>query len=60
MRGPKNCEVFTFILSIFHTKNLRLKDELYKSRKRVVKVSNEIICSVCNKRIGGNAFAVYP
>ena len=60
MRGPKNCEVFTLILSIFHSENLQLKDELYESRKRVVKVSNESICSVCNKRIGGNAFAVYP
>jgi len=48
------------IKSLRHSENLQVKDELYKSRKRVVKISSESICSLCNKRIGSSVFAVYP
>lgn len=48
------------IKSLRHSENLQVKDELYESRKRVVKISSESICSLCNKRIGSSVFAVYP
>lgn len=48
------------IKSLRHSENLQVKDELYKSRKRVVKISSESTCSLCNKRIGSSVFAVYP
>lgn len=38
----------------------QVKDELYKQRKTVVKITGESICSLCNKKIGSSVFAVYP
>ncbi|KAH9313387.1 hypothetical protein KI387_028422 [Taxus chinensis] len=48
------------IKSLRHSENLQVKDELYKNRKRVVQISGESNCSLCNKRIASSVFAVYP
>ncbi|KAK9164148.1 hypothetical protein Syun_005050 [Stephania yunnanensis] len=39
---------------------LQVKDELYKLRRTVVKISSDSMCSLCNKKIGASVFAVYP
>lgn len=39
---------------------LQIKDELYKHRRTVVKITSDSMCSLCNKRIGSSVFAVYP
>ncbi|KAK9165529.1 hypothetical protein Scep_000720 [Stephania cephalantha] len=39
---------------------LQVKDELYKLRRTVVKISSDSMCSLCNKKIGTSVFAVYP
>lgn len=39
---------------------IQVKDELYKQRKTVVKITSESMCSLCNKKIGTSVFAVYP
>ncbi|KAJ3672865.1 hypothetical protein LUZ60_006239 [Juncus effusus] len=40
--------------------NLQVKEELYKSRKTVVKIDGDSMCSLCHKRMGNSAFAIYP
>ncbi|XP_077225169.1 vacuolar sorting protein 39 [Tasmannia lanceolata] len=51
---------FSVIRSLRHSENLQVKDELYKHRGTVVKITSDSMCSLCNKRIGGSVFAVYP
>ncbi|RWR94170.1 vam6/Vps39-like protein [Cinnamomum micranthum f. kanehirae] len=51
---------FSVIRSLRHSENLQVKDELYKHRKTVVKITSDSTCSLCNKRIGTSVFAVYP
>ncbi|CAL1399773.1 unnamed protein product [Linum trigynum] len=48
------------IKSLRQSENLQVKDELYKYRKAVVKISSDSMCSLCNKKIGTSVFAVYP
>ncbi|XP_026393514.1 vacuolar sorting protein 39-like [Papaver somniferum] len=48
------------IKSLRSSENLQVKDELYKHRKTVMKISNDSMCSLCNKKIGTSVFAVYP
>ncbi|KAI7754449.1 hypothetical protein M8C21_004712 [Ambrosia artemisiifolia] len=42
------------------SENLQTKDELYRQRKAVVKITADNMCSLCNKKIGTSVFAVYP
>uniref|UniRef100_A0A7N0T7X6 CNH domain-containing protein n=1 Tax=Kalanchoe fedtschenkoi TaxID=63787 RepID=A0A7N0T7X6_KALFE len=51
---------YSVIKSLRHSENLQVKDELYKQRKTVVKISSDSMCSLCNKKIGTSVFAVYP
>eukprot|EP00268_Persea_americana_P059626 TRINITY_DN733_c0_g1_i6.p1 TRINITY_DN733_c0_g1~~TRINITY_DN733_c0_g1_i6.p1 ORF type:complete len:643 (+),score=114.20 TRINITY_DN733_c0_g1_i6:1169-3097(+) len=51
---------FSVIRNLRHSENLQVKDELYKHRKTVVKITSDSTCSLCNKRIGTSVFAVYP
>ncbi|KAL8118028.1 vacuolar sorting protein 39-like [Apium graveolens] len=51
---------FSVIKSLRENENLQVKDELYKLRKTVVKITGESICSLCNKKIGTSVFATYP
>ncbi|KAF8406433.1 hypothetical protein HHK36_008520 [Tetracentron sinense] len=48
------------IKSLRHSENLQVKDELYKHRRPVVKISSDSMCALCNKKIGTSVFAVYP
>ncbi|KAK4584285.1 hypothetical protein RGQ29_022143 [Quercus rubra] len=48
------------IKSLRQSENLQVKDELYKQRKTVVKITGDSLCSLCNKKIGTSVFAVYP
>ncbi|CAI0420056.1 unnamed protein product [Linum tenue] len=48
------------IKSLRQSENLQVKDELYKYRKTVVKISGDSMCSLCHKKIGTSVFAVYP
>uniref|UniRef100_A0A164UGY6 CNH domain-containing protein n=1 Tax=Daucus carota subsp. sativus TaxID=79200 RepID=A0A164UGY6_DAUCS len=64
--GPlvkKSSEAYRNLLVIKNLRekeNLQVKDELYKHRKTVVKITGESMCSLCNKKIGTSVFAVYP
>lgn len=51
---------FSIIRSLRYSENLQVKDELYKHRRMVLKITNDSMCSLCNKRIGSSVFAVYP
>ncbi|KAH7566413.1 hypothetical protein JRO89_XS08G0155300 [Xanthoceras sorbifolium] len=51
---------FSVIKSLRQSENLQVKDELYKQRKTVVKITSDSICSLCRKKIGTSVFAVYP
>ncbi|KAL5990833.1 hypothetical protein ACLOJK_011738 [Asimina triloba] len=51
---------FSVIRSLRHSENLQVKDELYKHRRTVVKITSDSMCSLCNKKIGTSVFAVYP
>ncbi|CAM8912255.1 unnamed protein product [Rhodiola kirilowii] len=51
---------YSVIKSLRRSENLQVKDELYKLRKTVVKISSDSMCSLCNKKIGTSVFAVYP
>ncbi|KAF6136281.1 hypothetical protein GIB67_042766 [Kingdonia uniflora] len=48
------------VKSLRQSENLQVKDEVYKLRRTVVKISNDSICSLCKKKIGTSVFAVYP
>ncbi|XP_050227508.1 vacuolar sorting protein 39 [Mercurialis annua] len=48
------------VKSLRQSENLQVKDELYKQRKNVVKITSDSMCSLCNKKIGTSVFAVYP
>ncbi|OVA07026.1 Clathrin [Macleaya cordata] len=48
------------IKSLRYSENLQVKDEFYKHRRTVLKISNDSMCSLCNKKIGTSVFAVYP
>ncbi|CAN1166527.1 Vacuolar sorting protein 39 [Linum perenne] len=48
------------IKNLRQSENLQVKDELYKYRKPVVKISSDSMCSLCNKKLGTSVFAVYP
>jgi len=39
---------------------MKIRSELLKLRSRVVKITDETLCPVCNRRIGETAFAYYP
>ncbi|KAL2552906.1 Vacuolar sorting protein 39 [Forsythia ovata] len=51
---------FSVIKSLRESENLQVKDELYKQRKNIVKITSDSMCSLCNKKIGTSVFAVYP
>ncbi|KAF5762333.1 putative vacuolar sorting protein 39/Transforming growth factor beta receptor-associated domain 1 [Helianthus annuus] len=51
---------FSVIKSLRESENLQAKDELYRQRKAVVKITADNMCSLCNKKIGTSVFAVYP
>ncbi|PIN07085.1 Vacuolar assembly/sorting proteins VPS39/VAM6/VPS3 [Handroanthus impetiginosus] len=51
---------FSVIKSLRESENLQVKDELYSQRKNLVKITGDSMCSLCNKKIGGSVFAVYP
>ncbi|XP_010263662.1 PREDICTED: vam6/Vps39-like protein [Nelumbo nucifera] len=51
---------FSVIKSLRQSENLQVKEELYKQRRTVVKISSDSMCSLCNKKIGTSVFAVYP
>ncbi|KAK9948620.1 hypothetical protein M0R45_004187 [Rubus argutus] len=48
------------IKSLRQSDNLQVKEELYKQRKGVVKITSDSMCSLCRKKIGTSVFAVYP
>ncbi|OVA05137.1 Clathrin [Macleaya cordata] len=51
---------FSVIKSLRYSENLQVKEELYKQRKAVVKITSDSMCSLCKKRLGTSVFAVYP
>ncbi|KAF8402378.1 hypothetical protein HHK36_013333 [Tetracentron sinense] len=51
---------YSVINSLRYSENLQVKDELYKQRRTVMKITGDSLCSLCNKRIGTSVFAVYP
>ncbi|CAN8328098.1 unnamed protein product [Cochlearia groenlandica] len=51
---------YSVIKSLRQSESLQVKEELYKHRKGVTKVTSESMCSLCNKKIGISVFAVYP
>jgi len=48
------------ISSIQKSETMKVKSELLKLRSRVVRITDDSICPVCNRRIGATAFAFYP
>ncbi|XP_068646706.1 vacuolar sorting protein 39 [Aristolochia californica] len=59
-KSSEGCRNFSVIKSLRHSENLQVKDEFYKHRRMVVKITSNSMCSLCNKRIGTSVFAVYP
>ncbi|CAN6469973.1 unnamed protein product [Victoria cruziana] len=51
---------YSVVSSLRQSENLQVKEELYTNRKRMVAITSESMCSLCNKRIGTSVFAVYP
>lgn len=51
---------YSVIKSLRQSENLQVKAELYNHRKTVLKIKNDSVCSLCNKKIGTAVFAVYP
>ncbi|KAG0561985.1 hypothetical protein KC19_9G108400 [Ceratodon purpureus] len=48
------------IKNLRRSENLQVREELTECRKRMVKVTTDRTCSICQKRIGNTVFAVYP
>lgn len=55
--GSRNCSV---VKSLRYSENLQVKEELYKHRRKMVKIDGDSTCALCHKRIGTSVFAVYP
>ncbi|KAG9444669.1 hypothetical protein H6P81_016009 [Aristolochia fimbriata] len=51
-KSSEGCRNFSVIKSLRHSENLQVKDEFYKHRRTVVKITSDSMCSLCNKRIG--------
>jgi len=51
---------YSVIKSLRYSENFQVKEELYKHRRTVVKIDGDRTCSLCSKKIGSSAFAVYP
>nr|CAD1843860.1 unnamed protein product [Ananas comosus var. bracteatus] len=51
---------YAVIKNLIFRAHLQVKEDLSKSRQTVVKIDGESTCSLCRKRIGNSAFAVYP
>ncbi|KAJ4791315.1 Vam6/Vps39-like protein [Rhynchospora pubera] len=51
---------YLVIKNLNSSENLQVKEELYKHRKAVVKIDADSMCSLCHKRMGNSAFAIYP
>lgn len=48
------------IKNLRRSESLQVREELMECRKRMVKVTTDRTCSICQKRIGNTVFAVYP
>uniref|UniRef100_A0A2P2JQK0 CNH domain-containing protein n=1 Tax=Rhizophora mucronata TaxID=61149 RepID=A0A2P2JQK0_RHIMU len=48
------------IKSLRESENLQVKDELYNQRRTAVKITSDVTCSLCHKKIGTSVFAVFP
>ncbi|XP_072972128.1 vacuolar sorting protein 39 [Typha angustifolia] len=53
----RNCSV---VKNLIFRSNLQVKEDLYSCRQTVLKIDGDSTCSLCHKRIGTSAFAVYP
>ncbi|XP_078171636.1 vacuolar sorting protein 39 isoform X1 [Carex rostrata] len=51
---------YLVIKNLNSRENLQVKEELYKHRKTVVKIDADSMCTLCHKRMGNSAFAIYP
>ncbi|XP_024386372.1 vacuolar sorting protein 39 [Physcomitrium patens] len=48
------------IKNLRRSESLQVREELTECRKRMVRVTTDRTCSICQKRIGNTVFAVYP
>jgi hypothetical protein len=48
------------IKNLRRNESLQVREELMECRKRMVRVTTERTCFICQKRIGNTVFAVYP
>jgi len=56
----KNRRNYDVITNLQKCETLKVKTECMKLRSRVVKITDETCCAVCNKRLTDAAFALYP
>ncbi|KAL6542293.1 Vam6/Vps39-like protein [Orobanche minor] len=59
-KSSEACRNFSVVKSLRESENLQVKDELYSQQKNVLKITDDSMCSLCNKKIALSVFAVYP
>jgi len=48
------------VRSLLKSENIQVQEDLVKSRARMIKIGDDRVCQVCNKRLGNSVFANYP
>eukprot|EP01112_Ceratiomyxa_fruticulosa_P013612 TRINITY_DN3831_c0_g1_i1.p1 TRINITY_DN3831_c0_g1~~TRINITY_DN3831_c0_g1_i1.p1 ORF type:complete len:240 (+),score=42.88 TRINITY_DN3831_c0_g1_i1:372-1091(+) len=48
------------VKNLLKSENLQIREQLISARSRVVKVTDDRMCPVCNRRLGSSVFACYP
>eukprot|EP01114_Cavostelium_apophysatum_P004200 TRINITY_DN1437_c0_g2_i2.p1 TRINITY_DN1437_c0_g2~~TRINITY_DN1437_c0_g2_i2.p1 ORF type:complete len:873 (+),score=238.27 TRINITY_DN1437_c0_g2_i2:146-2764(+) len=58
--NSKNRRNNQVIKNLLKSENLQIKEQMLNARSRVVKIGEDRMCPVCNKRVGLTVFACYP
>jgi len=48
------------VKNLLKSENLQIREQMIKARSKVIKITDEKLCPVCNKRLGMSVFACYP
>jgi len=48
------------VKNLLKAENLQIRERLIKGRSRMLRITEDRMCPVCNKRLGASVFAVYP
>lgn len=58
--NSKNRRNNQVVKNLLKSENLQVREQLIRTRSRVIKIGDDRMCPVCNKRIAYSAFACYP